>query len=100
MGKAAKLKKIRRLASQMPVINTKGIEVSLVDGYELIAKGIKEVDGKPVDPKGNYKEKKKVLVPINHNKKMKKLYNMGGIAGVKMYVSAVQQYQQKKAAIK
>lgn len=97
MGKAAKFKKIRRIASQLPVINTKSVIGSVVDGSELIKSGIKEVEGKKVDPELNYRKKQSVSIPLNHNKKMKKLYNMGGVAGVNMYIKAVQQYQQKKA---
>lgn len=98
MGKKAKFKQIRRIASAMPVINTRHIQGNVVTGGELIDKGIKEVKGNPVEYEKNYKEKKVVPSPLNHKRKMKKLYYMNGMNGVRMYMDAVKQYSQKKLA--
>jgi hypothetical protein len=92
MGKKAKLKKIRRLASQMPVIQTETVVTDSVYGFELLRDGIKEVQGKPVDPKQEYRRKKGIPVAVNHNRQMKRLYNQIGLKGVAMYANAVQRF--------
>jgi uncharacterized protein YccT (UPF0319 family) len=97
MGKKSKFKKIRRIASQMPLINTHKIEKERVAGAEVIASGVTEVDGKPVEAKENYIRRKAVPVPINHNRQMKRLYNKHGAAGVGMYIGAVNKYMEKQA---
>jgi len=88
MGKKAKLKKIRRIASQLPVINKRVVIGEIISGEDLIKDGVKEIEGKPVDPKGQYKRKKVVRGILNHNKKMKQLYNKGGVPMVNGYINA------------
>lgn len=100
MGKKSKLKKIRRIASQMPVINVNHIQGSAVNGSELLKRGVKEVAGKPVENLHTYREKKAVPVPVNHNRQMKKLYNKHGVAGVRMYAQAVQRFVKAQQAKK
>lgn len=100
MGKKAKLKKIRRIAEAMPIINTRRVHATIVTGEELLKKGVKDVKGQEVDPNINYREKKIVSVPLNHNRKMKKLYQMNGMNAVKMYMGAVKQYEEKRNAAK
>lgn len=92
MGKKSKFKQIRRLANQMPVIHTQAVKGSVVKGYEILKEGMKEVDGKPIDAYGNYKKKQIIAAPLNHNRKMKKLYNQYGPAGVGMYINAVNRH--------
>lgn len=93
MGKKAKLKKIRRLASQMPVINTPQIvRDRIISGKELITEGVKKVGDNEVQADKSYIRKKVVQVPINHNRKMKRLYNQYGVSGVGAYVQAVNSY--------
>lgn len=100
MGKKAKLKKIRRLASQMPVINVQHVQGAPVDGATLIKRGVKEVQGKPVQNLETYREKKAVPVAVNHNRQMKKLYNKHGLGGVAMYAQAVQRFVNSQKAPK
>jgi hypothetical protein len=96
MGKKAKLKKIRRLASSMPDIKTEQVIGDRVYGYELLKDGIKEVEGKPVDPKEEYYRKKGVPVSVNHNRQMKRMYNKHGLGGVVVYAQAVKRFVQSQ----
>lgn len=87
MGKKAKLKAIRKIASTMPDIMT----VQMLG--EAIKEGIKEIDGKPVDPTKYYRKKTPVQNSLNHNRKMKQLYNQYGAKAVSEYIAAVAQYE-------
>jgi hypothetical protein len=71
-----------------------------VSGAELLKSGITEVEGKKVNEDKNYKgyRKKQVFgVPLNHNRKMKDIYNKQGISGVRGYVAAVIDYSKKQS---
>lgn len=92
MGKKSKLKKIRRIASQLPVIKTYRVKGERMKGEELMTHGVKEVEEKPVDANAIYKKKTVIEVPLNHNRKMKQLYNQYGAAGVNGYIQAVQRH--------
>lgn len=96
MGKKAKLKKIRRLANSMPVIQTKVIKGSIIKGEEILASAPAgmdtKVNGEPVKADSIYRKKEIVTQALNHNRKMKKLYNQYGPAGVGMYINAVNRY--------
>lgn len=83
----------------MPEIQRGVLTTEKVKGRAVIEAGVTKVDGKPVDPNGNYKRKIVVAQPINHNRRMKKLYNQFGVAGVNAYGKAVQQYQDKKSEV-
>lgn len=96
MGKKAKLKKIRRIASQMPVVNVAHVQGAVVNGAELLKRGVTEVEGKPVQTLQTYREKTAVAAPVNHNRQMKKLYNKHGVAGVRMYVQAINKFVEAK----
>jgi hypothetical protein len=98
MGKKSKFKKFSRIAASMPIIKTKRVVGSKIDGESLIISGVKEVEGKPVDLKATYRKKELVSAPMNHKKNMKKLYYMHGINGVKNYMQAVNSYAQRTAS--
>jgi hypothetical protein len=98
MGKKAKLKKIRRLASQMPVINVPRVIGERVGGHTVLVSGVKEVDGQPVSAMKDYVRKNVIETPLNHNRQMKKLYNKHGVRGVNTYINAVVQHVQKQKA--
>lgn len=86
----------------MPVINTTGTEVKKVSGAELIERGVNKVEGKQVNVSATYKQTTKVPTPLNHNRKMKQLYNKQGLAGVNSYISAVNNFmktEKRKAAL-
>jgi hypothetical protein len=89
MGKKAKFKQIRKLASQMPNLLTQKVIGEKIKGEELYKQGVEKVEGKPVLMDEMYRKKTVVDAPLNHNRKMKQLYNQYGAAGVGMYINAV-----------
>lgn len=89
MGKAAKFKKLRRLASHLPAINRKQVIGEIVHGYQLKEK---EVDGREVVPAALYKRKKVIEVPLNHNRHLKNAYKKAGMQGAAQYANAVAAY--------
>jgi hypothetical protein len=98
MGKKSKLKAIRKIAQKLPSIPIKKIEGSIVKGAELLDRGVKEVENKPVYLDGDYKQKKIVTVPLNHNRKMKQFYNRYGVNGVNFYIKTVIDHAKSKTA--
>lgn len=96
MGKKAKFKKIRRLASQLPTITTKQVIGERLTAKEAMLQGINEVEGKPFGQDAIIRQKKLVEKPLNHNRKMKKMYNKYGAVGVNHYANAVIQYAKQK----
>ena len=93
MGKAAKLKQLRRLASQMPVISTgQNIHVVL-KGRNIPLK--KDKDGNDIDPEKVYGGEKNI--PVNHYKKMKQNYGKAGMAGAAVYARSVKEYVKQKS---
>ena len=96
MGKAAKLKAFRRIASCMPMIPTIGTEVSFERGIDLINNGVHSINGISVNPDKNYRMSKTVQVPMNHNNIMKQLYYKEGEKGALGYMRAIQTYKDSK----
>jgi hypothetical protein len=93
MGKKAKLKAIRKIANTMPDIMTVQMLGEAIIGDMAIKDGIKEIDGNPVDPNNYYRRKTPVQNSLNHNRKMKQLYNQYGAKAVSEYIAAVAQYE-------
>jgi hypothetical protein len=93
MGKKAKLKAMRKIAREMPAMQYNVPVGVKALGKELIARGITEVEGKPVLPNGKYKGMQTLPQPLNHYRQMKKLYNTHGKGGVGSYINAVAQKQ-------
>lgn len=101
MGKKSKYKQMRKIASALPVMQTKGIEVSQVKGDELLKRGVVELsDGTPVYFNEVYKEKKQVPIAMNHYRKMKNIYNSHSAAHVNGYIKAVRDIAAKRDAAK
>lgn len=93
MGKKAKLKQIRRLAEQLPVVNIGHVVGELVSGGELIKTGVNKLpSGERVMADQRYRRKETVEVSLNHNRKMKKLYNRYGAAGVQGYMTGIKRH--------
>jgi hypothetical protein len=92
MGKKAKLKKIRKIAAQMPQIMVGHVQGERVSGAELFKSGVEEVQGRPIDAGATYKQKHVVAVTLNHNRKMKRMYNKQGVKGVSAYIQAVNRH--------
>lgn len=93
MGKASKFKQIRKIASQLPAMNRKAIETTVVTGKELLDRGVhKVVNGvnseSDVVSAAKYQQKKVVTVPVNHNRNLKDAYKKIGMAGVAAYTNA------------
>jgi len=89
MGKNNKFKQIRKLAISLPKIPQVRVVTEHFLGSELIEQGIDKVEGKPIDEKGRYSRKKQVLVDLNHEEQMKKIYLKSGIPGVNQYAREV-----------
>lgn len=92
MGKASKLKQIRRIASGMPALSKRVMVGVRVDGAELIKNDIKQVQGKDVVASNQYRSKHHIEVPLNHNRQMKKAYYKFGAQGVNGYIHAVNNF--------
>jgi hypothetical protein len=91
MGRKSTLKKIKRLADTMTPLKQIAYENVDKRGSELIAMGItKLTDGTPVDPVKKYTQHRPKEIPVNHNRKMKKLHRQYGLAGIKGYIQAVE----------
>jgi len=89
MGKASKMKKLRKLSLQLPKM-TEVIKVfTRVKGEDVIVQGVTEVQGEEVDPDLTYRKIESKKVPLNHYKKMKKYYKDFGNAGIKGYANAI-----------
>ncbi len=90
MGKASKFKKLRKMASQLPDINTRQVKGGYEErGSELLKQGFKEIGGLPVDPDKVYVGKRLIEVPLNHNRKMKQAYQKFGMGGAIQYANTV-----------
>lgn len=91
MGKAAKLKRLRKAANDLPVVNRQmQVPGELVRGRELIEKGIDKLpDGTELEPSLMYRQGKIIEVPLNHYSTLKKAYNKGGNAHAGAYAKAV-----------
>ena len=97
MGKQKQYKKLRRIAKNLPAIETGRVVAKEVTGDVLLKKGVTELkDGTPVGAKDKYISKDIVPVNINHNRNMKKYYNKGGIKGASEYAAAVIRYDAAK----
>jgi hypothetical protein len=95
MGKAAKLKKIRNIAKQLPAMKDFRIVKEKLTGADLLSEGIEEVEGKKISASDHFKRNKKVEVPLNHYKQMKKYFKDFGGVGVKGYAEAIINHAKK-----
>ena len=95
MGKSAQLKKLRRLASQLPAVATNQKMHTLIQGHNLHIE--KDKDGKAIEPGKIYSVEK--TLPVNHLKKMKENYNKAGMAGAALYARSVIEHVRQKNAI-
>lgn len=90
MGKQKQLKKLKRMARELPQETETHTESIVATGMELMAKGIREVrQGMavvPVKPGKTYNLRGQVDRPVNHADKMKQAYLKQGSAGVADYL--------------
>ncbi len=94
MGKSSKFKQIRKIASSMPLVSIKRVVGEMIRGSEIKDIGNTN-EGLIIDPSLMYKRKKIIDAALNHNKKMKKLYNKYGKNGVSLYINAVNAHVDK-----
>lgn len=95
MGKKAKLKQLRKMASELPSLQRSAVEKEQHLGSALIAQGITEINGKRVDPNKIYIKSTGVKLPVNHNRAMKKLFLKHGAIGVQVYTKAVNDFVER-----
>jgi hypothetical protein len=95
MGKASKLKQIRKAPKGLPALERKTVVGINVTGAELIKGGVITVKEKEVDEKEMYHAKRTVRLPVNHARSMKKLYNKYDTKGVNGYINAVNDFAGK-----
>lgn len=69
------LKQIRIAANTLPVFQYQVMEPQKISGAEALLAGWKEVDGQPIDPEKEYVFKAPAFYPVNHYRRMKKIYN-------------------------
>lgn len=86
------------MAAGMPPLQVYGQEREVIAGHDLIATGVTEVQGNPVDEHKQYRRNKQVQKPLDHAKQMKKAYMKNGHAGVIGYVHAVDSYVKQHQA--
>lgn len=89
MGKKAKLKAIKRLASSLPWINQSSTELHHLKGSEILEWGtIKEIEGKPIDPGKMYQVHMPVLMIQNNARATKRAYLRNGVAGISHFLNS------------
>jgi hypothetical protein len=90
MGKKARLKVIKKLANNLPLINQVSTEPHLLSGAEILEWGtITEIDGKPIDPEKKYLHHYPVLMVQNNRRGMKRAFLRNGVEGVKQFLGNI-----------
>jgi hypothetical protein len=99
MGKKSKLKAIRRIAASMPVIEGERKVTHRVMGASLIEEFNTKTlpSGTAIEPNAIYRETRKEKVEVNHERRMKLLYNRYGSVGVDAYMKAVAEYADEQS---
>lgn len=92
MGKNKQYKKLRKIANRMPKFEANSQKAKLVQGSELIAAGVFEVEGQKVEYEKYYRQFTPDKIPINHSRNLKKEFNKNGKAGVMGYLNSVETY--------
>lgn len=97
MGRAAKLKRIRKLAKQFPELQVNVQKADMIFGADMIKSGITEVQGEEVIPDRRYRKVNKTTQPMNHERNLKRMYNQFGDKGIEDYEKAVQMHVQEQS---
>jgi hypothetical protein len=91
MGKQKQLKKLKRMAKELPAETETHTQSITVTGRELLSKGIREVkQGMAtalVKPGKTYILRGQVERPVDHAAKMKQAYLIGGTSAVATYLA-------------
>jgi hypothetical protein len=80
-------KELRRIAGLLPEIKRKRTALRVLTGSQLLQAGIKELNGKPIEPRGHYSSPYEDLV--NHEKELRTYYARLGWPGVEQYKKEV-----------
>lgn len=95
MGKKSRMKKLGRIAADLPVIHQQTCYKEKCKGEELIADGIQLANKEKVNPNGDYVKRVPTSIPVSHKRRIKKMFAKHGDAGVAAYVNAVDDFVQK-----
>lgn len=101
MGRKSKLKEMRRLAKELPQINQMERVSERLTGAELRNLGIEKTDDDKAIPISDNKLFKRITTrdkPVNHERQLKEQYNKHGVAGVRAYIKAVQDFSKDMLA--
>lgn len=86
MGRAAKLKKIRKIAEKLPEVRYRSMFGERVQGLDIQDE---MSDKEDFDIHATYKRKRVIEQSINHERKMKQAYDKFGPQGVVNYAAAI-----------
>jgi hypothetical protein len=90
MGKKKLMKKLREVATALPVVMKNTQEYEWVKGEALIKQGqFEDQNGLPIHPEQMYKQTLPVRIATNHHRKLKKMTAQYGEIGVRAYAGAV-----------
>lgn len=92
MGRAKKIKELRKIARKIPAITSGAYAKEILTGGQLFEKGIKTVEGKPVVGGKEYVQNIPVRIPVNHHRNLKKEFFKNGKAGVMGYLHSVEHF--------
>lgn len=98
----AKAKFLTECAKLLPAITEKRSGFVMQMGRDLPKEMTQDDAGKPINPNKRYKCQTVETIPVDHLKKLKAVYNTGGLPAVKHYTEAVQdlfEASQKKQAV-
>lgn len=95
MGKKSTLKKIKRIAAKLPAEMMQTTERHVLTGIELKQEGFDETE-KDIEDHRKYIRNLPVILQVNHNRRMKKIYAEKGLQGLNDYVEKVKQRNGKK----
>lgn len=86
----SKVKFLEQCAELLPEITEKRVTYPLMVGKDVAGHLETDEAGKPINNKKSYRVKRVETVPVDHLKKLKAVYNTGGMPAVKQYTEAVQ----------
>lgn len=79
-------KEIDEVADQLPTSYYEAEASCYATGQQLLAQGLTEFNGKPIEPKKQYWITEGFLFPVNHNRQLRKAYEQSGKEGIIEYL--------------
>lgn len=82
---------INNVAARLPQVMEQTSEQHFVEGWQLIEQGMYEdpATGKKIIPDVMYMQDMPVLMAVNHRRRLKERYRMGGLPAVTEYIDSV-----------